>query len=68
VARGCCLMKRSAVFLAAAGRYLTMLDFEIDSVLLARYLPAGTQLDSWYRSDDGRLCLSTGWCNWCPIG
>ena len=40
-------MKRSAVFLAAEWRYLTMLNFEVDSVLLERYLPSGTQLDSW---------------------
>jgi uncharacterized protein YqjF (DUF2071 family) len=40
-------MKRPAVFLTAEWRHLTMLNFEIDRVLLARYVPAGTQLDSW---------------------
>jgi len=40
-------MKRPAVFLAAEWRHLTMLNFEVDPHLLTRYLPSGTQLDSW---------------------
>jgi uncharacterized protein YqjF (DUF2071 family) len=40
-------MKRSAVFLTAEWRYLTMLNFEVDPGLLERHLPDGTQLDSW---------------------
>ncbi len=35
------------VFLAAEWRHLTMLNFEVDPLLLKRYLPSGTQLDSW---------------------
>ncbi len=40
-------MKRPAVFLAAEWRHLTMLNFEVDPLLLKRYLLSGTQLDSW---------------------
>jgi len=40
-------MKRAMVFLTAEWRHLTMLNYEVDPLLLVRYLPSGTHLDSW---------------------
>ena len=40
-------MKRPTVFLAAEWCHLTMLNYEVDPLLLAGYRPSGTQLDTW---------------------
>src|SRR5436190_1946598 len=37
----------SSRFLTAEWRNLAMLSYEIDPDLLARYIPSGTELDSW---------------------
>lgn len=37
----------SKVFLTAEWLYLAMLNYEIDPALLARFVPAGTELDFW---------------------
>ena len=42
------------VFLAAEWRYLAMLNYEVDPALLARHVPAGTELDRF----DGKTFVS----------
>ncbi|MEO6034542.1 MAG: DUF2071 domain-containing protein [Verrucomicrobiota bacterium] len=37
----------SKIFLSAEWRHLAMLNFEIDPSLIAPFVPAGTELDSW---------------------
>ena len=53
----------SQVFLAAEWRYLTMLNYEVDSSALRERIPAGTELDLWkgraYLSMVGFLFLDT---------
>jgi hypothetical protein len=39
--------KPSTIFLTAEWRYLAMLNYEIDPVLLKPFIPAGTELDFW---------------------
>src|SRR5579864_6417719 len=38
---------RERTFLTAEWRYLAMLNYEIDPVILRPYVPMGTELDSW---------------------
>ena len=40
-------MKRSSPFLTARWHYLVMLNYELPPEVLAPYVPAGTELDSW---------------------
>ena len=40
-------MKHSRRFLTAEWRYLVMLNYHIDPVVLRPFLPQGTELDSW---------------------
>lgn len=51
------------IFLTADWRYLAMLNYEIDPEILARFVPAGTELDSFggrtYVSMAGFLFLNT---------
>jgi uncharacterized protein YqjF (DUF2071 family) len=47
-------MPSSARFLTAEWRYLAMLNYEIDPVLLQPLVPAGTELDQW----EGRTFVS----------
>jgi hypothetical protein len=42
------------VFLTAEWRYLAMLNYEIDSSVLAQFVPAGTELDLW----NGKVLVS----------
>lgn len=37
----------STVFLEAKWKYLAMINYEVDPVLLAPYIPTGTELDLW---------------------
>ncbi len=46
--------KELTAFLTAEWRYLVMLNFEIDPEILNRYVPQGTELDSW----NGRTYVS----------
>lgn len=43
-----------AVFLTAEWRYLAMLNYELDSKILAPFIPPGTELDLW----DGKCFVS----------
>lgn len=40
-------MERERVFLTAQWRYLAMLNYEVDPLLLSQFIPVGTELDSW---------------------
>lgn len=55
--------EHSRVFLTAEWRHLAMLNYEIDPLALAPFVPAGTELDSWngkfYVSMVGFLFLRT---------
>ncbi len=57
------LVKTQRPLLTAEWRYLAMLNFAADPALLARYVPDGTELDSWrghtYLSVVGYLFLQT---------
>ena len=44
----------STIFLTAEWRYLAMLNYEVDPVILAPFVPAGTELDSW----NGKIFVS----------
>lgn len=56
-------MKPKPIFLTAEWRYLLMINYEIDPVVLAPLVPAGTELDFWngrcYVSLVGFLFLDT---------
>ncbi len=47
-------MERERVFLTADWRHLAMLNYEVDPTLLAKFVPAGTELDRW----SGRIFVS----------
>jgi uncharacterized protein YqjF (DUF2071 family) len=52
-------MSWNEVFLRAEWRNLAMLNYEIDPALLVRFIPAGTELDSW----NGKVFVSlVGFC------
>src|SRR6266700_4972939 len=38
---------RDTIFLTAEWRYLAMLNYEVEPVLLSEFIPAGTELDCW---------------------
>ena len=41
------LTTAQTIFLTAKWRYLAMLNYEIEPAALARFVPAGTELDFW---------------------
>lgn len=48
------LMARSSRFLTAEWRHLVMLNYEVEPALLEKYVPTGTEIDSW----NGRYFVS----------
>jgi len=49
----------AGVFLTAEWRHLAMLNYEVDPSLLLKFVPSGTELDSW----NGKTFLSlVGFC------
>ena len=52
-------MSGNGIFLRAEWRNLAMLNYEVDPALLARFVPAGTELDRW----NGKVFISlVGFC------
>jgi uncharacterized protein YqjF (DUF2071 family) len=46
--------RHEKIFLSAVWRDLLMLNYEVDPTILQKYVPAGTELDSW----DGKIFVS----------
>jgi uncharacterized protein YqjF (DUF2071 family) len=47
-------MKSGDLFLEAEWRFLAMLNYEVDSALLQKFVPSGTELDRW----NGKVLIS----------